>query len=118
IAGLFLDVLPPCNHLLQPPEILFSLHRSLLTPDPFSPLSPHLFPPLAFCPPPSRSEIRRSHLISPLADTVMTQALDCLQLYPFLQLQLRNPNPLNPFLTSSSSLLQEHRVPSPIETSS
>ncbi|CAN7094104.1 unnamed protein product, partial [Brassica rapa subsp. narinosa] len=29
-----------------------------------------------------------------------------------------NPNPLNPFLTSSSSLLQEHRVPSPIETSS
>ncbi|CAN7046797.1 unnamed protein product [Brassica oleracea var. botrytis] len=53
----------PLTRLIHPP--LFPLT-----------FSPHLFPPLASTPPPSRSEIRRSRLSNSPLDIVMAQALD------------------------------------------
>ncbi|CAN7126158.1 unnamed protein product [Brassica rapa subsp. narinosa] len=44
-------------------------------PDQTSPLSLHLFPPLTSTPPPSHSEIRRSHLSNSPIDIVMSPAL-------------------------------------------
>lgn len=58
---------------LLPPPLPSPLTR-LIHPPLFPP--PHLFPPLASTPPPSRSEIRRSRLSNSPLDTVMAQALD------------------------------------------
>ncbi|KAF3536349.1 hypothetical protein F2Q69_00024259 [Brassica cretica] len=69
-------------------------------PDPSSPLSPHLFPPLLSTPPVSRSEIRRSHLTHSISDIPMTQGTTVPA--------TGNPKSPIPLVTHNLSPPQEH----------
>ncbi|XP_056841874.1 uncharacterized protein LOC130495007 [Raphanus sativus] len=105
-------------------------------PDPNSPLSPLLFPPLAASPPPSRSELRRSHLTSSPVDTVMASALGSppasvistttTQFGSFAEIESTltvplatgNPNSLPIISTSSSLNTLNHSSPTPTDQNS